>query len=115
LKPIALAEPQPGVFVFDMCRSITGWCRLKVRGRAQPEIMLRHAEELKPDGSLDLSGLGGAKAVDIYKPRAKGGDEVWEPRFTCHRFRYVEVAGYPGKPTLDSIEGQALTKAPTGH
>jgi alpha-L-rhamnosidase len=115
LKPIAFAEPQPGVFVFDMGRSITGWCRLKVRGPAQPEVMLRHAESLKPDGSLDLSGLGGAKAMDIYKARAKGGDEVWEPRFTCHRFRYVEVTGYPGKPTLHSIEGQALTKAPTGH
>lgn len=114
LKPIALSEPQPGVFVFDMGRSITGWCRLKVRGPAQSEVTLRHAESLKPDGSLDLSGLGGAKARDIYKPRAKGGDEVWEPRFTCHRFRYVEVTGYPGKPMLDSIEGRVLTRVPGG-
>ena len=36
-----------------------------------------------------------------------GGDtETYEPRFTYHGFRYVEVTGYPGKPTLDAIEGR---------
>jgi alpha-L-rhamnosidase len=59
-------------------------------------------QTLKSDGTLDLADLHGAKATDIYTLRGTGGEEVWEPRFTCHRFRYVEVTGYPGKPTLGS-------------
>jgi alpha-L-rhamnosidase len=44
------------------------------------------------------------------------GEEVYTPRFTFHGFRYVEVTGYPGKPTLTSLEGLRLNSdvAPTG-
>ncbi len=39
--------------------------------------------------------------------------EVWEPRFTYHGFRYVEVTGFPGKPELENIKGIAVnTKLP---
>ena len=37
-----------------------------------------------------------------------GGAEDYTPRFTFHGFRYVEVTGFPGRPTLDSIEGLRL-------
>ncbi len=107
LKPIALTEPKPGVFIFDMGTNLVGWCRLKVSGPGEDQIVLRHAETLKPDGTLDLANLDGVKATDIYTLRG-GGAEVWEPRFTVHHFRYVEVTGYPGKPALDSIAGRVL-------
>ena len=31
--------------------------------------------------------------------------EIWQPQFTFHGFRYVEVTGYPGKPALDAVTG----------
>jgi len=31
--------------------------------------------------------------------------EIWEPRFTFHGFRYVELTGFPGKPDLDTVTG----------
>ena len=33
------------------------------------------------------------------------GIEVWNPRFTFHGFRFIEITGWPGKPGLNDIEG----------
>ncbi len=56
-----------------------------------------------------------ADATDRYTLRG-GGPEVWEPRFTLHGFQFVEVTGYPGVPTLESIRArpahQAVDEAP---
>jgi alpha-L-rhamnosidase len=104
LKPISVNEISPGVFIFDMGQNMVGWCRLAVRGPAGSEVTLRHAERLKSDGSLDVANLRTAKATDIYTLKGKGR-EIHEPRFTYHGFRYVEVKGFPGRPTLASIEG----------
>jgi len=32
------------------------------------------------------------------------GEEIYTPRFTFHGFRYVEVTGFPGQPTLSALE-----------
>ena len=68
---------------------------------------MRHAETLKPDGTLYLANLRGAKVTDTYILKGKG-TEVWEPRFTYHGFRYVEVQGFPGKPSLAALEGRVV-------
>ena len=107
LKPIAVTEPKPGVFVFDMGQNMVGWCRLAVRGSAGTTITLRHAERLKPDGTLYTDNLRTAKATDVYTTSGKGR-EIYEPRFTYHGFRYVEVTGFPGKPTLASLAGRVV-------
>jgi len=104
IKPVALAEPQPGVFIYDMGQNMVGWCRLSVRGPAGTIIQLRHAETLQADGTLYLANLRGAKVTDRYTLKGKGR-EVYEPRFTYHGFRYVEVTGFPGKPALGTLVG----------
>jgi alpha-L-rhamnosidase len=95
----ALTQPTPGVWIFDMGQNMVGWCRLKVSGPSGTEVRLRHAETLKPDGTLYLDNIRSAKVTDTYTLKGKG-TEVYEPRFTYHGFRYVEVTGYPGKPSL---------------
>jgi alpha-L-rhamnosidase len=107
LKPIALTEPRPGQFIFDLGQNMVGWCRLRVSGPAGTQISLRHAETLKPDGTLSLANLRGARATDIYTLKGNGL-EVWEPRFTYHGFRYVEVTGFPGRPNLSTLEGRVV-------
>jgi alpha-L-rhamnosidase len=107
IKPVSVNEVAPGVFIFDMGQNMVGWCRLKVSGAAGTTVTLRHAETLKPDGTLYLANLRGAQATDRYTLRG-GGVETYEPRFISHGFRYVEVTGFPGKPTLDSIEGRVV-------
>lgn len=107
LKPVAVTEIKPGVFIYDLGQNMVGWCRLKVRGPAGTQVTLRHAETLKEDGSLYLDNIRGAKVTDVYTLKGKG-TEVWEPRFTYHGFRYVEVTGFPGKPTLASLESRVV-------
>jgi alpha-L-rhamnosidase len=107
LKPISVKEIQPGIFIFDMGQNMVGWCQLRVSGPAGTRVMLRHAETLKPDGSLYMANLRGAQVTDSYTLRG-GGKEIWEPRFTSHGFRFVEMTGFPGKPTPDSLEGHVV-------
>lgn len=104
LQPKRVSEPQPGVFIFDLGQNMVGWCRLKVAGPAGTVVKLRHAETLREDGTLYMDNLRGAKVTDVYTLKGHG-TEVYEPRFTYHGFRFVEVTGYPGRPGLDAIEG----------
>lgn len=107
LKPISVKKIKPGVFIYDLGQNMVGWCRLQVSGPAGTQVRLRHAETLKPDGSLYMANLRGAEVTDFYTLKG-GGRETWEPRFVSHGFRYVEVTGYPGRPDMDSIAGRVV-------
>ncbi|HWP42033.1 MAG TPA: glycoside hydrolase family 78 protein [Blastocatellia bacterium] len=107
IEPVAVSEPQPGVYVFDMGQNMVGWCRLRVQGKAGTTVRLRHAEMLNPDGTIYTDNLRIAKQTDTYTLRG-GGLETFEPHFTYHGFRYVEVTGLEGRPQLDSITGQVF-------
>jgi hypothetical protein len=62
---------------------------------------------LQDNGLIYLENIRGAEVTDTYI--LKGGEpEEWEPRFTYHGFRYVEMTGYPGEPSLDAIEGKVV-------
>jgi alpha-L-rhamnosidase len=107
INPKKLTEPKQGVYVFDMGQNFAGWVRLKVQGQAGTKVVLRFAEMLNPDGTIYTTNLRAARCTDTYILKGKG-QEIWEPRFTYHGFRYVEVTGYPGKPGLDAIAGVVL-------
>ena len=104
LKPRTVTNPKPGVFIFDLGQNMVGWARLHVSGKAGSKVQLRFGEVLKPDGELYTENLRTAEATDSYILRGKGA-ESYEPHFTFHGFRYVELTGYPGTPTADAIEG----------
>lgn len=105
VKPVGMCEPEPGVFVFDMGKNFSGWVRLSVAGAAGDEVTLRFAEMAHPQGSIDVTSLSLARPTDRYILKGEGV-ETYEPRFTYHGFRYVSVEGYPGKPTLEALEGR---------
>jgi alpha-L-rhamnosidase len=107
LKPKSVRELRPGVFIFDFGQNLVGWCRLKVAGPADTVVTLRHAETLRPDGSLYLDNLRSARVTDTYILKG-AGTVVYEPRFTYHGFRFVEVPGFPGRPDLSTLEGRVV-------
>lgn len=115
IQPIEITNPKPEVYVYDFGQNFTGWVRLSVSGPRDTTIKLRYAELLDEDGMLNVVPNRGAKATDTYVLKGEG-NEVYEPRFTYHGFRYVEVTGFPGTPILESIEGCVVHSAvePTG-
>lgn len=110
LKPIAKWQDPKGNWVFDLGQNMVGWARLKVRGAAGTTVTLKFAEMLNPDRSIYTTNLRSAKQTDTYILRG-GAAEVWEPSFTFHGFRYVEVSGYPGTPGNDAVTGIVLSSA----
>jgi len=107
LHPVALGNPQPGVYVYDFGQNMVGWARLTVEGPRGSRISLRFAETIRDDGTLYLDNLRSCKVTDTYVLKG-GGTEIYEPRFTYHGFRYVELCGFPGEPTRSTIEGRIV-------
>ena len=104
LKPKKIFAPQPGLFIYDFGQNFTGWVRLSVTGPEGTEVTLRFAELIRDDHTLHRSTLRGAETTETYILSGQG-QETYEPHFTYHGFRYVEITGYPGVPTFESIEG----------
>jgi alpha-L-rhamnosidase len=105
LKPIDVkpVDARRGKYRLDIGQNVVGHVRLRVRNPpAGRTITLRHAEMLNPDGTLWVAGLRKARATDTFQCRGKD-EEVFEPRFTFHGFRYVEIEGYPGELKPDDI------------
>jgi alpha-L-rhamnosidase len=125
LKPISIREAGKDTFVVDMGQNFAGVARIKVRGPAGTTVSLRYGELVYPNGSLNWmtttaghikeiwkmnGGPGAPKTAwqkDDYTLNGKG-EEQWNPRFTFHGFRYVEITGWPGKPVLADIEGMRM-------
>lgn len=103
-RPQSIAEVTPGVYVVDMGQNMVGWCQLNVRGDAGTRVAMRFAEVVNDDGTLNVANLRGAKVTDTYILKGEG-EEIYAPRFTFHGFRYMEITGFPGVPTLDNIVG----------
>ncbi len=104
LRPVQTWSLRPDVHVFDFGQNFSGWVRLTARGPRDREIRIRHAELVNEDGTLNVLPNQNAEATDIYLLKGQG-DEVYEPRFTYHGFRYAEVSGYPGELSRDCLEG----------
>jgi alpha-L-rhamnosidase len=92
----SVTEPKPGIYVFDLGQNMVGVVRLKVNVPTGTELVLKHGEMLNIDGTVYTENLRSAKAIDRYIAKG-GGEEVWQPRFTFHGFRYVEVHGLPSE------------------
>jgi alpha-L-rhamnosidase len=110
LRPVAIHLQADFVnprWIIDFGQNMVGWVRLKVSGPAGATVTIRHSEALNPDGTLYTTNLRTARNIDYYTLRG-GGEEIFEPRFTFHGFRYVELSGFPGEPTADTVTGMVI-------
>jgi len=104
LHPKSVTEPKSGKWTFDLGQNMVGFVRLKVSAPAGTKLTLRHAEMLNPDGTIYTDNLRGAPSVDSYVCKG-GGEEIWQPHFTFHGFRYVELSGLNQAPGIDAVTG----------
>ncbi|MGC8552457.1 MAG: family 78 glycoside hydrolase catalytic domain [Phycisphaerae bacterium] len=125
LAPRALRQIAPGVWIFDFGQNMAGWCRVRLpKSHGAGKIVLRFGESLVRDGqqTMDLTSSAPG-AIELYTTNlrtakqtdtfiySKRGPKSWHPIFTTHGFRYTEVRGYPGRPTLHTLEGQVVHDA----
>lgn len=116
ILPQTFTTPEMGVFVYDFGQNFTGWVKLHVRGPRGTTVKIRYAELLHENGAINPLPNRSANATDVYILKGEG-EECFEPRFTYHGFRYVEMTGFPGTPALESLEGCVVHSAvpPSGR
>lgn len=94
-KPVRTFTTPAGEQVLDFGQNLVGWVTTKARGKGGSKIILSHAEVLDKKGNFYTDNLRMARAQDTFILNGKG-EELFEPHFTWHGFRFVKVEGYPG-------------------
>ncbi|HEY5846282.1 MAG TPA: family 78 glycoside hydrolase catalytic domain, partial [Microlunatus sp.] len=95
-----------GKTLVDFGQNLVGWVRFAVQGPAGSVITFRHAEVLEHD-ELGTRPLRTAEATDRFT--LSGGEDLFEPTFTFHGFRYLEVDGWPGELTADDLTAVVIS------
>ncbi|EPS35669.1 hypothetical protein H072_10907 [Dactylellina haptotyla CBS 200.50] len=87
-----------GKKILDFGQNAAGRIRMKGSAPAGTEITFVHVEVLQPNGTPCTDLLRDAKATDRYIFDGSGVEE-FEPEFTFHGFRYVQV-----HPWIEGLE-----------
>jgi alpha-L-rhamnosidase len=111
LHPRQIISQQDGHILVDMGQNMVGWVRLRVQGASGTLIQLHFGEMLNADGTLHTANLRSARQTDTYIVKGSAEPEFFEPHFTFHGFRYVEISGYPGELTPESLVGRVVHSA----
>lgn len=116
LMACSVEEVRPGVFVYDMGQNMVGVPKIQLSGlHPGTQVTLRYAESKYPDfeqykdlsGMIMLENIRGALAQDFYI--AKGGEEVINPRFTFHGYRFVEITGIDNPLPIKAVKGEVIS------
>lgn len=108
--------------IYDLGQNMVGVPRITVQGEKGTTIKLRHAEILNdrskgadgPVGSIYVANLRDEIAIDFYTLKGDPNGETYQPTFTFHGFRYVEVTLAEGESvTIRKLTGKvAMTALP---
>ncbi len=116
LTAISMDEVRPGVYVYDMGQNMVGVPKIELSGEtAGKKITIRYAEVKYPDlpeykgniGMIMLENIRGALAQDIYF--TKGGNEIINPRFTFHGYRFIEITGIDKPLPVKAVKGEVTS------
>lgn len=113
LKPIAISEPKPNIFLVDFGQNMVGRINIKFSETRDTLITIRHNEMLNPDGTLYMDNLVAGcfvKNVDrqIIRYICKGNSDCYSPKFTYMGFRYIEISGLSKMPSVEDIIGEVF-------
>ncbi len=110
IKPVKILPQQNGTYIFDLGQNIAGWVHLSLPYNPGHKIVFRHGEVLDEKGNLYTDNLRGAKQMNTYIPGNESSIS-YEPRFTYHGFRFVEVSGLTRPPSLGDITGKVVASS----
>ncbi|WP_159020704.1 alpha-L-rhamnosidase [Algibacter sp. L3A6] len=111
-----IKQLHPNTWIFDFDQNLVGWAKMKIDARPNTKITIRFAEDKLSSGELNFatSGVRATKVIQTDNYICKGeGEEIWEPRFTYHGFRFAEVTISNGElknkiPTKDLLQGMVV-------
>jgi alpha-L-rhamnosidase len=116
LQAQSVEEVRPKVFVYDMGQNMVGFPQIQIKnGQKGQVITMRYAEIKYPnldtykgnEGMIMMENIRAALTTDQYI--LKGGDEVIQPRFTFHGYRYLEITGIPQAIPVGDIKGLVIS------
>ena len=107
ITPIKITKLDDGKLILDMGQNMVGWLESTIKGKKDAPITFRFAELTNPDGSIYLANIRSAKVTNVYTPE-KDGSFTWEPSFTYHGFRFVEISGLDYEPNLNDFKGKVV-------
>lgn len=102
LEPVTATSHDNGNRIFDFGQNFTGRVRFTVAAERGRRLSLRYGEALNPDGTVYLENLRTARAEDRYICGGEGKEE-WEPVFTFHGFRHLEVEGLSANDLFEVV------------
>ncbi|MDD4189843.1 MAG: family 78 glycoside hydrolase catalytic domain [Mangrovibacterium sp.] len=130
IRPVKIYSPNDGVYIADMGVNFTGTYRIKLGGHAGDSVVFRFGERIYPDGSLNPmttvcgqikeKGMGGPGAPDIAWQTdtyifGDSSETFYQPEFTFHAYRYMEILGLTNTPAPGDIEGIFLNSNVEAH
>jgi alpha-L-rhamnosidase len=83
-----------GRFVLDFGQNMSGIVRIRLKGTPGQKVTLQYGEMLNGDGTVYRDNLRKAAQADIVILGKEAC--VFQPLFTCHGFRYMEILNYDG-------------------
>ena len=112
VAPVTVKRTADGRSIYDFGQELSGVARISLHGKAGTDVRLRFAEVLNDDGTIYIENLRNAKATDHFILSGHGTEE-YQPTFTFHGFRYVEVSGVQEALSLAAVKAIVLhTDAP---
>jgi alpha-L-rhamnosidase len=122
LQPIRITRELPavkkwrspsGTWIFDMGQNFSGIARIKVKGKAGTEVVIKYSDLLKEDNlSLNQAPIAGFVKSGEFQTdkyiKKSNGVEIWQPIFVYHGFQYVELSGLEYEPDLDAVTGLVM-------
>ena len=109
LTAVSVHQPAPGTHLYDFGTLYAGWAKFQFQGEAGREITIKYAPLLREDGFL--KEIPGGRSRDIYILKGDPKGEAYEPRFTFHPVRYVQIDNYPGNLTQQDVIGRMAYNA----
>ncbi len=113
---LQVEEVRPGVFVYDMGQNMVGFPRISIQdGTRGDTLIMRYAEMRYPDleeygeqvGMVMMENIRAALTHDLYI--LKGGNEIIQPRFTFHGYRFLEITGLDEAIPVEQVQGQVIS------
>ncbi|MEV3963304.1 family 78 glycoside hydrolase catalytic domain [Nocardia sp. NPDC050193] len=113
MAPRTITRTASGAQLVDFGQNFAGVVRIKLSGRRGSRIRLTHSELLTPAGELDLTYLDAPPAMKVAPQRDEvilaGREEWFQPWFTIHGFRYLEVDGLGPDLEPGDVQGVVLS------